>query len=374
MRKMKRWRRGIILCILLTSLSVTSVAAAPSENELKEQKQKIESEVSDLQMELTELLDKIGEMEAQLISTGEKITQTESDIELAEEKAEEQYEAMKVRIKYMYEDGETDVWAALLTADNFSDFLNKAEYVSNVHSYDREQLEELIETQHQIEDLKETLEKEKRSLEEQQKEYTAEQERVNAELEDKQAEVENYDELIQTAAEEAAKEAEEREKISQASETGVQNVDSSDQKTDDIEKESDNSSTGNNNSAENSSNSSENSSSSGNTSAAQAIVNAAYSQLGVPYVYGGTTPGVGLDCSGLVQYCHSVAGISIPRTSQAQGGSGVAVSDPHPGDIVCYGGHVGIYIGNGKMIHAPQTGDVVKISDVYGSPWYRRCW
>ena len=67
---------------------------------------------------------------------------------------------------------------------------------------------------------------------------------------------------------------------------------------------------------------------------AQAIVNAAYSQLGVPYVYGGTTPG----------------------------------------DIVCYSGHVGIYIGNGQMIHAPQTGDVVKIADVYGSPWYRRCW
>lgn len=107
---------------------------------------------------------------------------------------------------------------------------------------------------------------------------------------------------------------------------------------------------------------------------AQAIVNAAYSQLGVPYVYGGTTPGVGLDCSGLVQYCHAVAGISLPRTSAAQGGSGVAVSDPQPGDIVCYSGHVGIYIGNGQMIHAPQTGDVVKIADVYGSPWYRRCW
>ena len=91
-------------------------------------------------------------------------------------------------------------------------------------------------------------------------------------------------------------------------------------------------------------------------------------------VYGGTTPGVGLDCSGLVQYCYAAAGISLPRTSAAQGGSGIAVTDPQPGDIVCYSGHVGIYIGNGQMIHAPQTGDVVKISDVYGSPWYRRCW
>lgn len=115
-------------------------------------------------------------------------------------------------------------------------------------------------------------------------------------------------------------------------------------------------------------------SSSGNTSVAQTIVNAAYSQLGVPYVYGGTTAGVGFDCSGLVQYCHAVSGISLPRTSQAQGGCGIAVSDPQPGDLVCYGSHIGIYIGNGQMIHAPHTGDVVKIASVYGSPWYRRCW
>lgn len=114
--------------------------------------------------------------------------------------------------------------------------------------------------------------------------------------------------------------------------------------------------------------------SAGNTSVAQAIVNAAYSQLGTPYVWGGTTPNVGLDCSGLTQYCHKVAGISIPRTSGPQGANGTYVSDPQPGDIVCYSGHVGIYIGGGQMIHAPQPGDVVRVQSVYGNPWYRRYW
>ena len=97
---------------------------------------------------------------------------------------------------------------------------------------------------------------------------------------------------------------------------------------------------------------------------AQKIVDAAFSQMGVPYVWGGTSPGRGLDCSGLVQYCYRQAGISIGRTTWDQGPGGTTVTSPKPGDIVYYGSHVGIYIGDGKMVHAPQPGEVVKISNV----------
>lgn len=340
-------------------------------------------------------------MEEQLIETGEKITQTEEDLEAAEAKAEEQYADMKLRIKFMYEYGGADMLEALLSAEDFSDFINQADYISNVNSCDRQKLNELKETQEEIASLKETLETEQSNLEERQKEYQSEQDRVDNELEAKSAEIDNFDEQIQAAAEAAAAEAEARAKEEAQEQSSADAGDnaSESQKTDAADDSADSSSSdnrddsdtgsgssgsgssGNSSSGSGSSESSSSGSSSSgngsygtNTSAAEKIVAAAYSQLGVPYVYGGTTPGVGLDCSGLVQYCYAAAGISLPRTSAAQGGSGIAVTDPQPGDIVCYSGHVGIYIGNGQMIHAPQTGDVVKISDVYGSPWYRRCW
>lgn len=95
-----------------------------------------------------------------------------------------------------------------------------------------------------------------------------------------------------------------------------------------------------------------------------AIVQAAYSQLGVPYVWGGSTPGVGLDCSGLTQYCYRQAGVMIPRNSEDQAAFGrkVPVSQATPGDILWRPGHVGIYIGEDRYIHEPHTGAVCTIA------------
>ena len=105
-----------------------------------------------------------------------------------------------------------------------------------------------------------------------------------------------------------------------------------------------------------------------------AILSAAAAYLGVPYVWSGTS-GSGVDCSGLVYLAHQACGISITRNSYSQGSGGQAVSDPQPGDVVCYGGHVGIYAGGGQMIHAPQPGEVVCYTSVnYAYHWYRRYW
>lgn len=98
------------------------------------------------------------------------------------------------------------------------------------------------------------------------------------------------------------------------------------------------------------------------------IVAVAQRYLGVPYVYGGSSPS-GFDCSGLVQYVHKQVGISVPRVAvdQSKGGQAVLKANLQPGDLVFFGSpvsHVGIYIGNGQFIHAPKTGDVVKISSL----------
>ena len=101
------------------------------------------------------------------------------------------------------------------------------------------------------------------------------------------------------------------------------------------------------------------------------VVGIAMRYLGVPYVWGGSSPS-GFDCSGFVAYVYAQVGVSLPHSSYAQYGVGVAVSqsDLQPGDLVFFDGlgHVGIYIGGGEFIHSPHTGDVVKVSSMTG--WY----
>lgn len=353
---MKRIRSILLVTALTTSLAVAPVFATPTVNELESGKAQAQREAKALQEELTELLNKMGKLEEELIATGEEVIKVTGELTEAEETERQQYEAMKLRIKYMYENGNASEMESLVSSESFSDLVNKAEYVSEVHAYDRKKLAEYVELKETIKELKETLEEKQKNLEQKQEEYHAEEEALTATLESKRAEIADFDAQLQAAAEAAAQEALERENANNQNE---------------------NNDSGNSNSSNSSNNNQTNSNigtSAGDTAVAQKILDAAYSQLGVPYVYGGSTPGSAFDCSGLVQYCHRQAGISLPRTSQSQGGCGVAVSSPKPGDIVCYGSHVGIYIGNGQMIHAPKPGDVVKVAAVYGSPWYRRCW
>lgn len=362
-----RFVRTLALVVATSTLAVSTVNAAPDANAIKDKQEQAQAEVDSLKNQIASVVTEINDLEEQLITKGEEIAAATEELAEAEELEKQQYEAMKLRIKYMYEAGNTSALEKIAEAGSISELLNQAEYVQNVHKYDREQLEEYVATKEKIAELKVTLEEEQKVLETSQEEFEAKKAELDQTLEAKKDEVEDLEAEYQEALAEIERERQEEEARRQQ-QLAQQNRPSNSTPSTPSTPSSGNSSSGSTNNG-NSGYVSE-----GNTSVAQAIVNAAYSQLGTPYVWGGTTPYVGLDCSGLTQYCHRVAGISIPRTSGPQGSNGAYVSNPQPGDIVCYSGHVGIYIGGGQMIHAPQPGDVVRVQAVYGNPWYRRYW
>ena len=350
--------RKICKVVLSTTLVVTMAATpvfADEISDLQNQKDQAQSEVSSLESELTTLVGNMNQLEDDLIAKGEEISQAQSDLDAAEDDEEAQRKAMSLRIKYMYEDGNASLVAAILSSDDVADALNKAEYASNISTYDRNMIQTYINTQNEIASLKSQLETEQAEMQSLQAQYEEQQTTLTNTITEKQAEVANFDSQLQEAiaAEAARKAAEEAAKQAAASQR--------------------NATVANNNTGSTSSSGStkKNSSASYNANTGNAIVDAAYSQLGVPYVWGGTSPGSGLDCSGLTQYCYACAGISIPRTSGAQLAGGTIVSDPQPGDICWTPGHVAIYIGGGQMIEAQQTGVPVKISSVRATYYVR---
>lgn len=363
---MNKFGRRILAALITSSLVVTPVLAAPSVDDLQKSKASAQSEVNSLQSQLQSIVSKITQLEADLTTKGEEIIQAQADLEQAQEDEKTQYAAMKLRIKYMYEAGDATALESLVSSEDFSDLLSKAEYVQSVHGYDRDKLEEYVATKQKIADLKDQLETEQSQLESMQTEYETEESNLTTLIDSKQAEVADLDSQIQEAAEKAAKEEEERQKKAE------------EERQKQLQAASQNSTTTNGNSGNSNSSSSSNSnkgnrssssSSSSGSYVSGSTVSRAYSALGKPYVWGAAGPN-SFDCSGLVSFC--LTGRYSHTYSSSDFVGLTKVSNPQPGDICVRVGHVGVYIGGGQMIHAPHTGDVVKISAVPSNMWYVR--
>lgn len=378
----KRVCNMLAATVLTCSMVAVPVFAAPNTSNLEQQKQAAESEVSSLQSQLSTLMSKTAELSNQLIAKGEEISQAEQQLAEAQEKEKQQYQDMKLRIKYMYEEGDGTAVERILSSGSIGEMLSQAEYVQKVHSYDRDMMNEYVDTVTEVAELKTTLEEDQSKLEEMQVELESQKTELNVTLENKSTEVANLGQQIQEAAriaaeEEAARQAaaEEAARVAAAASAAAgagtqENITTSNTPTQ-------NTPTGGTQETPSAGGgtiappSNDNSAGGGNVSAAQTIVNAAWTQIGVPYVWGGTAPYSGLDCSGLTQWCHAQAGISIGRIDTDQLYGGRAVSDPQPGDIAWTPGHVAIYIGNGQMIEAQQPGTTICVSAVRASVFVR---
>ena len=332
-------------------------------------------EIEALDEEMVSLLTDINLIEEAIADKEEDIAQTQIEYDAAVAEKDEQYESMKIRIRFMYEKGETSYLQLFFGAKNMGDMMNKANYVEELYEYDRTLLEEYEATVQEVAALQDTLEEEKSELETSKTELKEEQAYVEEVLAQKQQEYENYNVVLAKAKQEAAtytakikqetakikqleeeerkrKEEEERKKKEQEALLASQNDGDSDSEEQEKEETS------------SSSSSSSSGSSSGGSGKGQQIADYACKFIGNPYVAGGTSLTNGADCSGFVMSVYQAFGYSLPRSSYAQSavGKGVSYSEAQPGDIIYYGGHVGIYIGNGQIVHASTERTGIKIT------------
>lgn len=387
-RRSKRY-----LCVLLTFIIVFSMAGNVFADQISDLKKKteedkkkleeideklgdleseqegLEAEISELESQIIDMMTSISLLEDEITVKKEEIVQAENDLVVAKQDEENQYEAMKLRIQFMYEHGDNSYLDILMNATSMQDVLNKADYIEKLYEYDRNLLTQYQETRAMVEELKETLEIEQSELEaimagyEEEKlgmeETMSELEAVSAEYEAQIAkakqqalvykqQIKQQNAKIAKLEEEARKKAEE-EARKKAEAAKKNNTATKATGTAAVDKQSILAANG--------------------SAIGKEIAIYACGFVGNPYVLGGTSLTNGADCSGFTQSVYKAYGYKIPRTSYQQRSAGKAVSyaEAQPGDLICYAGHVAMYIGNGRIVHASSAKTGIK----YGYATYR---
>ena len=302
-------------------------------------------QIDDLNAEIINVMAEIEYLKGEIAVKGKEIASKQVELVKANEVLKEQEIAMTQRIKLSYEAKENKVSLAKLMGDfSFSSFLNRTTYAESVYDYDSKMLRLYEEAKEQVEQIKLDLETEKASLEaselalEEQKQYCDE---LKAEL---QAKADNYDALIAKAEQEAKvaeaqlkkerqelaklQEEERRRKAQQAAMNATYTTDYN---------ELIDASTG--------------------SDIGKQMAKFGCQYIGNKYVYGGLSLTDGIDCSGFTYRIYENFGYTLPRTSYAQRSVGkeVSLENAQPGDLVCYSGHVGLYIGGGYIVHASNS-------------------
>lgn len=340
------------------------------QNSLQQEIDSLDSELVALLLDIEVLKDEISQKEAD-------IDQATSDLAEAEETAQKQYESMKKRIRFMYERGDNALIESLLGAGSMADFLNRVEYFNQIYDYDRTMLNEYQDTITQVAELKETLEQEQQDMLALKENQEHQSEELQDMLTKKRATMDDFDTKLAKAealaaqyketiqeqnniivAEQARIAAEEEERRRQEEERRRQEEERRRQEAAQQQQQQQGGGSGSSSGGSSGSTDDGGANPSYQTNiSGQDVVNYALQFVGNPYVWGGTSLTNGADCSGFVMSVFGHFGISLPHSSYALRSCGRAVSysNAQPGDLICYSGHVAIYIGGGRIVGAQSS-------------------
>ena len=365
--------------------------------DIEDQKEDLEQEAEEYEQQLVDLLVTIQIINHDIENKEDEIETAKAEYEVALAKQEKQQWAMNKRIKYMYEKGDMNYMQILLESKKFSDAVNKSTYSEKLYAYDRYQLYLYEQTKEEVIEKQKALDEDMAELEEIKLDAVSQEEELQLLVDEYSENIENFDEQLSGAkekasqykeqiqkqseqikaleaeeqrkaleaakkkAEEEAKRKAEEEARRKAEEEASAKVNEEGSNSEESSDNGDYNDEGNSSGSE----SSDGGSSSGGSAKGQEIANFACQFVGNPYVPGGTSLTEGADCSGFTMAVYNNFGLSLPRSSYAQAGYGreVSYSEAQPGDIIYYGGHVGIYIGNGLIVHASTQATGIKISN-----------
>lgn len=359
--------------ILAVGLSVpaASAFAAPSDDKQAEAQAALQK-LNQYQSELDQASANYEAAHQEQIDAQNRVDEAQKQIEEKTAQIEKDQQRLSDRARDMYRSGDTNFLDVILGASSFEQFATTWNMLETLNGNDAELVSE-------TKTAREDLQAAKQEAEEQAKVASdkAEEAKSVAEAADQKASEmqQTYNSLSAEAQElisqeRAAQEAQQQAAAAAAEQNGTAGNDAATT----ITNNNRNNTTSNNSSSSSNSNKNNASSSATNNSKPQSVsgnsvVNRAYSQLGKPYQWGAVGPN-SFDCSGLVSYCLTGSYSRLGTTGTFMGWT--RVSSPQPGDICVNSHHCGIYIGGGQMIHAPRTGDVVKVSSVRSGMIYVR--
>lgn len=326
---------------------------------LQDEQDILQEEIDDLNSEILNTMtsiglkeDEIAEKEAEIEAKKAQIAETEAAYEAALKQEEAQREAMAATMRLMYEKGDSSYLDALLEGKGLSDILNRMNYIEKVYQYANQMLEDYISTKNEVHDLWDRLEEEKASLEGDMRQLEADyasleeaRENLNVLLAQKKKASANYDAEIAKAKQEAAA----AKKLIQQEQKKLKDLQAQ------LAREQAAAAAANATYA--TTDYSAIIASASGSELGKQVARFACQYIGNPYVYGGTSLTKGADCSGFIYTVYGQFNYSLPRTSLQQRSAGKSVSydQAQPGDIICYDGHVGLYIGGGLIVHASNS-------------------